>query len=171
MVAYRGGVDGYRHHNRAAGDARASDGTPVYLADIWPSADEVQATICIHRQRMSPADIGTLPRRRPLEEPPHPSKGTSFDGASTTSKRLLYFSTICGVTVGLVKHLGCAASWHCWATRSPQTTFHRPVIKADTARQESTSVSTAERANSELLRFATRQPRSQRSAARSRNRI
>ena len=98
-------------------------------------------------RRCSPADIEMYSRETTAgRASPHP-KGTSSPGTvrAHTSARPLT-STICSVTRSRSQTSRALASWHCWATRSPQTTFHRPVRSRPTARQESTSVSTASNA-------------------------
>lgn len=120
---------------------RDENGEPIFLKDIWPTAEEVEQTIAgsIDRAMFESdyADVFTGDERwRSLETP----EGSTFewDSESTYVRKPPYFEGM-GTTPEPVSDISAPASWRSWATRSRPTTSRLPVRSRRTARPGSTS--------------------------------
>ena len=105
------------------------DGTPVLLADIWPSDEEIAALVAQHVD-CSLYEEGT----RGLYDGDaawaalgsEPSDTFSWDDASTYVRRAPYFDGM-EREPSAPKPVEPLARWRCWATSSPPTTSRRRV--------------------------------------------
>ncbi len=105
-----------------------SEGQPVYLADIWPSPDEVQAVVAsslgADQFTADYADVFAGDDNwRGLKVP----EGDTFDWAddSTYVRHPPYFEGMPAEPEPVTDIAG-ARCWRSWATRSPPTTSPRP---------------------------------------------
>jgi aconitate hydratase len=117
-----------------------SDGKAVYLRDIWPSNEEIMATV---RSAQTPAQFAEQYAAvfegdaawRGIQIPT--GKIYQWDDASTYIKRPPYFDALADPEAPVADLPDCAR-WPCWAIRSPRTTFRPPATSPRTHLREST---------------------------------
>ena len=106
-----------------------SDGQPVMLSDLWPSADEIAAAIGdavtpeLFRSTYASVFEGDE-RWRALPVPA--GDRYAWDATSTYIAAPPFFRGLTRGSRAVGPHRAAPASWPCWATRSPPTTSRRP---------------------------------------------
>ena len=122
-----------------------SEGKPVYLADIWPSpeevADVVQHAVAEEMFTRDYADVFTGDDNwRGLDVPAGDTFAWEQTRPTCAARRT---STGCRPSRSRSPTSPARGHWPCWATRSPPTTSPRRARSGPTARRDSTSPSTA----------------------------
>ena len=119
----------HRPDDRAARDA-ARDGRPVFLADIWPSPDEIRrGHRRLDRPRAVPADVrGRVRGRRALAGAADPRRRPLRLGrrARRTSRKPPFFDGLTAEPAPVARHRRRPRRSRSSATRSRPTTSRRP---------------------------------------------
>ncbi len=125
-----------------------SDGEPVFLADIWPSADEIKAAIDgavtpeLFRSTYASVFEGD-DRWRALPVPE--GDRYEWDAELQLHRRAPVLRRPDAASPSRSPASAALASWRCWATRSPPTTSRRPASSRPGARPASGCRSRASR--------------------------
>ena len=122
-----------------------SDGEPVFLRDIWPSAREVAQTIeqAVQSDMFRRSYDGVYAGDERWRTLPFPAARSSSGTRTRPTCATRPTSTICRASPSRCATSRAHACWRCWGTASPPTTSPRPDPSSARAPRGSTCRSTA----------------------------